>query len=519
MQEAIENILIVGAGPTGITLAATLSGFDVDYDIVDCKHSPSGGSKGLSSNVMTQYIFSLLGVESNMFKSGEPLRKLNLYSDKNRVLSVDFNKTKNIKHLIAQPQSITEEELLNAVGQSEVNVKWAIQVTDIINNGDSYEVTFEDENGTVKKKSYKYVVGCDGKRSVVRQNMEVTFEGEQYPAYFALGDFYSDKLELSEEVSYIQYNNRFVIIIPLGNSNFRIVATSEKELLADTEISRYLSEQVNFYFGKEFFTSPAKWTSSALIYYSIASSLIDGNLVLCGDSGHLVSPIGGTGMNMGVADAFSLGVTLSDIILGTKKNASLNDYNEDRLPVIRHTCESVDYMTRLIVSSEFRKNNAREFISKFLVPSAYRTYKPLQFLGLSEAYDCYEGTTSGNYSRPKIGTMCAELLPIMKGGGENLGRIKGLVFATTGLACDEQGEHVDVVNKVKEYINTKYSHALRCAINSSKLSIGVVMQKKIMNFPDSSVLVIGSTGRVEYVGILTDFSQLKRFIESTYVSL
>lgn len=356
------EVLIVGAGPTGLTLANSLRKFAVPFDIIDKNHTVGVASKGLSLNVTSQELFDILGIKDQIIGEGCKIERLHLYINGERSTTIDFNRLHPPRFLVTQPQAITEANLNRCLEDAGITVKWQHRLLGIQKIKHHYQVDIERDDESILRKSYRYIIGCDGKESKVRQYIGSSFMGPDYPMSFVLADFVIVEPLSQTDVSYIYHNDIFFIVIPIGKSVFRVVSVVDKDMLSKEHIGNYLTDLINDYFGRKIIVNSPLWTSSARIYLRQADTLYRDRVFICGDSAHLVSPIGGTGMNMGIQDAFNLAYKIAYVYHGFSDERIFETFNEERLFAIKDTCIRADSMTQLIFDQEFRKNNFPPFL-------------------------------------------------------------------------------------------------------------------------------------------------------------
>ncbi|HSC69423.1 MAG TPA: FAD-dependent monooxygenase [Cellvibrio sp.] len=347
---AAARVLIVGAGPTGLMLALCLKQYGIDFDIVDAKAGPSIDSKALAINPMSQMQCSLFFGDSLLGKKSVQVNNLNInWKNSTRINRIDLSRLKSpFTTMLVQTQFATENELLAHAQEREIHVQWNTRVHDIEQTIQHVLVTTQPASGSSSSKYYDYVIGCDGKRSVVRTAMGATMEQKSYEMFLALAD-YQLNTELDEQSAhYIIFEETFFVLVPLGNKKWRIVVKHNG--IPDKRNGIELIEgPVKKYLGDTLLTGEPFWFSQAPLYVSYAEKLSSDRLFIAGDAAHLFSPIGGTGMNSGFLDALNLGWKLAYKILGySKENVLTNSYNEERLPAIKENAAATDRLTQLI---------------------------------------------------------------------------------------------------------------------------------------------------------------------------
>lgn len=342
-------ILIVGAGPTGLSLANDLARRKVPFKIIDSKSGPSSDSKGLAINISSQYGLRLIGVAPAPGGSGMPISRLNLYWNSARFSAIDFSHLPTgINSLITQPQAVTERELIQALEATGNQVHWGCKLTDLTETNNSVVAGYLTADGNLVEESFLFLVGCDGKHSRVRAQLNTAFEGKTYPMHFVLGDFHVQPGLADNQVHYFVYEDTFFIFVPIAKGTWRIVVKYDGELPQTPLSSHDISRIIARHFGDQLTLGDPLWISRAPFYNRIADCLSSKRLFIAGDAAHLFSPIGGTGMNTGIQDALNLGWKLAAVYHNLSHEDLLASYAQERLPTIREAANLSDLSTQLI---------------------------------------------------------------------------------------------------------------------------------------------------------------------------
>jgi 2-polyprenyl-6-methoxyphenol hydroxylase-like FAD-dependent oxidoreductase len=201
-------------------------------------------------------------------------------------------------------------------------------------------------NGSIQSIKAQWLIGCDGMHSRVREQSGVTFAGGEYEASFVLADVRMEWPLSREEVTLFYSPKGFVVVAPLPNNRFRIVATAEE---APEVPSLEFMQAVLDARGPT--TNPGRihdvaWSSRFHIHHRVAQNPRNGRVLLCGDAAHVHSPAGGQGMNTGIQDSISLAATLA-ITLEDGDEARLDTWAARRHKVANDVVALTDRMTRV----------------------------------------------------------------------------------------------------------------------------------------------------------------------------
>jgi 2-polyprenyl-6-methoxyphenol hydroxylase-like FAD-dependent oxidoreductase len=332
---ATADVVIVGAGPTGLTLAASLTAGGADVVLLDKAAEGDGTSRAAVVHARTLEVLEGLGVSGELVKRGVITPTFTV-RDRDRVLmTVSFGELPTAHpYTLMIPQSVTEEVLLarlHALG-GEVHRPYEVVGADQDETG----VTVTTATGeTVRARQ---VVGADGMHSVVRERSGVGFTGDSYPQSFVLADVRMDWALPGDEVQLFFSADGLVVVAPLPGGRHRIVATADDapEHPDAADLQALLDSR-----GPQ--TDPARirevvWSSRFHVHHRIADHYRAGRIFLAGDAAHVHSPAGGQGMNTGIQDAAELA---RRILEGTE-----DDYESVRRPVAAGVLAMTDRMTR-----------------------------------------------------------------------------------------------------------------------------------------------------------------------------
>ena len=381
------GILIVGAGPTGLTMANALAAYGIPFTIIDRKSGPSRDSKALALNLASQHVLESLGMKGMLGTSNGRLRRVTVHWKDMRLTKVDLRRL-NFDHreLIVQPQSETECELIEALRHRGGDVSWNTRLLDITEHDQHIEALIEHADGSRSTQTFSYAVGCEGKGSLVANRIGVQYDSIDYPAHFVLGDFSLRWNASRHEGHYYVDDDGFFIILPVGETDWRVVVkrdgtVPEHRPVAVSDVTDYVEKRL----GKDIFAGQPSWLSRAAFYMRIANRLRSKRLFIAGDAAHLFSPIGGTGMNTGMQDALNLAWKLALHYRGVACEKLLDSYESERLEIIRATGAATDKSTRLIARLDDDPASIAPLLPKMSNRKVLRSVLPVLHSGLGVA--------------------------------------------------------------------------------------------------------------------------------------
>ncbi|WP_193044728.1 FAD-dependent oxidoreductase [Mycolicibacterium baixiangningiae] len=332
------DVLVVGAGPTGLTLACALTHRGVTATLVDREPAGVNTSRAAVVNARSLEVLESLDVTERLVDEGVRAPRFTIRDRARTLITVDFGGLPtNYPYSLMLPQSSTEAILLTRLeelGATVVRPKTVTAVTP-----DSGGVTTEfDDGDTVRS---RYVVGADGVHSTVRRQAGIGFDGGEYEDSFLLADVRLTGEAPDDEVILFWARAGLTVVAPLPGGVHRIVAP-----IADAPEQPSIALVQNIIDNRG--SGPGRievteliWGSRFRIHHRIADTYRAGRLVLAGDAAHVHSPAGGQGMNLGIQDAVVLAEAL------TAPDELLDDYVRARRPVAEGVVAMTDRLTRL----------------------------------------------------------------------------------------------------------------------------------------------------------------------------
>ncbi|WP_406855238.1 FAD-dependent monooxygenase [Alsobacter sp. KACC 23698] len=341
----MQDIVIVGAGPSGLALGAELHRLGRRPRILDRQAAGANTSRAAVVHARTLEVLEPLGVSAELLAEGVKVPVFRI-RDRDAVLAeIGFAGIPSpYNFTLMCPQNVTEKHLLARLEALGGRVERPVEAAGIEAGGDGVRLRVRKGAGDEPVET-RWLVGCDGGHSVVREQAGIAFEGAAYAQSFLLADVRMDWPLDREEVSLFFSPDGLVVVAPLPGGHFRIVATVDE---APHDPPQSLFEDLLRRRGP---TSAGRitetvWTSRFRIQHKVARSPRQGRVLLCGDAAHVHSPAGGQGMNTGIQDAISLAGVL-DRVLGGEPEALLDDWARRRHAVAEDVVATTDRLTRL----------------------------------------------------------------------------------------------------------------------------------------------------------------------------
>jgi 2-polyprenyl-6-methoxyphenol hydroxylase-like FAD-dependent oxidoreductase len=337
------DVLIVGAGPSGLTLAASLVKAGVATSVVDRQAEGANTSRAAVVNARTLEVLEHLDVARRLVKEGIHAPRFSIRDGARTLIPIDFSELPtDYPYSLMVPQSTTERLLLDRLVDLGGSVIRPKTLTSITHDADAVTATFDDDD-IIRA---RYAVGADGMHSTVREQAGIGFEGGVYAESFALADVRLSGEAPADEVILFWAKAGLTVVAPLPGDIFRIVAPVAD---APEQPSAQYVQQILDDRGPgagQMIVTDVIWGSRFRIQHRVADTYRAGRLLLSGDAAHVHSPAGGQGMNLGIQDAVALADALADV-LGGAPDSTLDEYSAARRPIAQQVIEMTDRLTRL----------------------------------------------------------------------------------------------------------------------------------------------------------------------------
>lgn len=342
---AETDVLIAGAGPTGLALAISLQQAGIRHLIVDKLSQGLNTSRAAVIHAHTLDVLETLGVATPLAAAGLRLTDFRIRNRDRTLLGIGFDQLPSAHpYLLMLPQEQTERILNERLAAAGGIVHRGVTVTAVEQHAPGATATLESALGKTLVKA-RFVAGGDGLHSVVRTAMGAEFEGGAYEDSIILADVSMD-WPLGAEVSLFFSAAGLAVVAPLPGNRYRVVASVDHapedptleqiQALLDARGPRKSKAVVREVF----------WSSRFRIHHRLAQSYRRGRLFLMGDAAHVHSPAGGQGMNTGLVDAVVLGQLLARAIQ-TGDQSVLDQYQPLRRPAAQEVLGMVGWLTHI----------------------------------------------------------------------------------------------------------------------------------------------------------------------------
>src|SRR5688572_12925406 len=388
----MDDVLVVGAGPTGLMLANQLVRRGVRPRIIDRHVGPSLQTRALGVQARTLEIYAQLGIVSRAIELGKRATGANMWAQGRRTARVplgDIGKDLSpYPFLLILGQDDNERLLGEALQKAGVSIEWNTELVGLTQGPDQVTAKVKQPDGSIKEVTAAWVGGCDGARSAVRELSAIPFEGAPYEHVFFVADTQMTGPMVPDELNVYFWREGFHLFFPMrGTDHWRVVGIVPPELRGREDLTLDdVIPSIRAEAGDGVTLQSCSWFSTYRIHHRRAQRFRDRRCFLLGDAAHIHSPVGAQGMNTGLQDAYNLGWKLALVVRGRADASLLASYEAERIPVARRLLSTTDRMFSLVVSDTRLAGLFRTRILARVMAAAMRLERiqKLAFLTISQ---------------------------------------------------------------------------------------------------------------------------------------
>ncbi len=344
---ASEQVLIVGAGPTGLVLALWLVRLGVSVRIVDKAAHAAPFSRALGVQARTLEFYRQLGIDGIAIRDGVKVTAANFWVKGRRVAHIAFGDAGRgltpYSFILDYAQNEHERMLIEQLRLRGVEVERNTELIQVDQHEDHVDATVRLPDGSAATFAARYVAGCDGARSTVRELLGIGFPGGTYSELFYVADVQASGPVIDEQVHVdLDRSDLLAVFAMKGDGHARLVGTIRDDAvtqgreLAFDDVSKRAIDSLRLD------VSQVNWFSTYRVHHRVASNFSRGRIFLLGDAAHIHSPVGAQGMNTGIGDSVNLAWKLAAVLNEGARDSLLDTYELERIGFARRLVATTD---------------------------------------------------------------------------------------------------------------------------------------------------------------------------------
>jgi 2-polyprenyl-6-methoxyphenol hydroxylase-like FAD-dependent oxidoreductase len=390
------QVLIAGAGPTGLMLALRLARHGVSLRIVDKAAGPGTASRAMAVHARTLEFYRQLGCAEDIVAQGVKIQALHLRDRGHEVALLPFKDIgaglSPYPFVLAYPQDDHERFLVRQLQAMGIEVEWNTAVSTFSQDQRGVHVLLE-QAGVERFSDAAYLCGCDGARSRVRDTLQLNFPGGTYEHLYYVADVKTAGPPNNDLIGHIG-EHTFALMLPVRSSGMqRLIG-----ILPDTpdgnpdhgfEDVRPIVEPLLGIRVEE-----VNWFSTYRVHHRVASLFRIGRCFIAGDAAHIHSPAGGQGMNTGIGDAVNLSWKLAHVLQDRADPRLLDSYEAERIVFARKLVATTDRVFQLVVSEGAGGQLVRHWLLPHVFPflTGFAAARRAMFKTISQVQINYEAS-------------------------------------------------------------------------------------------------------------------------------
>lgn len=371
------DVLIVGAGPTGLAHALWLTAQGIRVRIIDRNEGPGSTSRAMAVQARTLELYRQTGLSDEVVLAGFRNPAMNIWArgrHRARVALQDIgSEVSPYPYILVYPQDFHEKMLVSKLESLGVTVERRTELLSFTDEDGRITGRLRHADGTEEVTSATYLAACDGANSTVRKQLGIRFDGGTYRHVFYVADVELSNMEHAGE-AHVAFNGPdFVVILSYSaDGKARLIGTvrderaDHPEMLTFDDVGHEALKSVGAHI------SAVNWFSHYRAHHRVAGHFRQGRVFLLGDAGHVHSPVGGQGMNTGILDAINLAWKLAAVLRGQAGDSLLDTYANEREAFARELVRTTDRVFSLITGEGAGADLLRSFGIPFIASAVYK---------------------------------------------------------------------------------------------------------------------------------------------------
>ncbi len=353
-QRATSNVLIVGAGPVGLTLANDLVRRGVRCHIIDGASHVTQQTRALGIQARTMELLAKMGVAQTAIERGLKCPGFSPYSDGKRLARVEFQqylRDTPYPFVLMLPQHETEQMLTEHLQRQGSTISWQTELVNLAQDEQGMEARLRHPDGREERVRASYLVGCDGSHSTVRHLLGLNFTGSAFEQSFAVGNVHITWGLPYDEVLAFVHQGSFIAYFPMADGRHRVMIAYELENVPPGDVTlEEIQRMMDICGPAGARASDPQDLTRFHVNQRRAEHYARGRIFLAGDAAHIHSPVGAQGMNTGMQDAFNLAWKLALVVKGQASLSLLESYEVEREQVGEALLRGTGRATRMVLT-------------------------------------------------------------------------------------------------------------------------------------------------------------------------
>ncbi|UOA25421.1 FAD-dependent monooxygenase [Pseudosulfitobacter sp. DSM 107133] len=429
-----SDVLIVGAGPTGLVLALWLQAQGVGVRIIDKAGGPGTTSRAMVIHARTLELYRQMGMADAVVAAGHPSRVVNMWARGKRRARIDMRDFGGditpYPYLLIFPQDQHEAFLCDQIARRGLTIERNTELLEAEDTGDQVTATLRGPDGTTEVCTARFMVGADGAASTVRKGLGGSFDGGTYQALLYVADVEVAQDTFNGNVHLSFDETDFLLVFPYGTEGkMRLVGSVRSERVAQSGELNFEDVGHESLHAMGITVTHLNWFSTYKSHHRMTDRFRQGNIFLAGDAAHIHSPAGGQGMNTGIGDAVNLAWKLAAVVNGRGNQALLDSYHDERAAFARTLIRTTDQAFNLAS----RKGSLFGFMRTYVVPNVAKlafglaSARAAMFRAISQVAISYSDGPLGTGTAGSVSG--GDRLPFVHlDGGDNYGPLADITW-------------------------------------------------------------------------------------------
>ena len=405
------QVLVVGAGPTGLVLAIDLLYRGISVRVIDKGDGITLESRAIGIHARTLEVLDMMGLAERCTEQGQRVRELRFYANGKRLVSLDFAWSgSRFDFFLDLAQDEFQRLLLARVNQLGGAVEYGTELTGLTAGPDAVTAAVRTRAGVERTITAGYLAGCDGAHSRVRRELGLGFPGNPYPQDWLLADVSLD-WDRDEHVAHAFFrpDGLPLVCFPMRGHRWRLTLPFAGNRGGQAPTLEEIQELTDQRAPEPVTVSDPSWLAAFRTHRRSASAYRRGRVLLAGDAVHIHTPVGGQGMNTGIMEAHNLGWKLALVASGAAPELLLDSYGAERRPVAEDVLRLTHTMVRLGTVSDPLLRRIRDVVVPALGRSAVVQRRAVR--RLSHVYVAYPSSPLARQDRAGGGPRPGDRMP------------------------------------------------------------------------------------------------------------